>query len=465
MAAASIMFGGPLRIPKLVSAGKRIMFTFDYQVQRNRTGTISDPVNMPTALERIGDFSQSTVQGAPVTIYDPTTGSPFPGNKIPANRISATSTALLQYFPNPNLPFATRNYQTSWSGRNNSQNINSRDLQYQDRQQGHDQRRHRLSGQQQHSPNLFQFIDTGSGRGINANLAWSRSFTARVINNLRYTFSRSRQLSSPYFANRENVAAELGIAGTSQNPANWGPPNLSFTNYGGLTDGNYSLNRNQTSAIGESLTWVRGTHNFTFGGDYRRQQINQLADTNGRGTYTFNGSMTSYLVNGVAQADTGYDLADFLLGCPTTSSIRYGNPDKYFRSSGYDVFVNDDWRISPKFSLNFGIRWDYATPVTELYNRLVNLDIAPGYTAAVAVQSGSGLLPGSLIHPDRNNFSPRLGFAWRPAQQGLAGGARRIRRLLQHVGLQHHRRQHGAAAAVRPVAQRLRLGGEPAEHQ
>ena len=58
----SIMFGGPLRIPKLVSAGKRIMFTFDYQAQRNRTGTISDPVNMPTALERIGDFSQSTVK-------------------------------------------------------------------------------------------------------------------------------------------------------------------------------------------------------------------------------------------------------------------------------------------------------------------------------------------------------------------------------------------------------------------
>src|SRR5450756_2790551 len=66
---------------------------------------------------------------------------------------------------------------------------------------------------------------------------------------------------------------------------------------------------------------------------------------------------------------------------------------------------------------------DYATPVSELYNRLVNLDIAPGYTAAVAVQPGqsgaySGQLPSSLIHPDRNNFSPRLGFAWRPLNKG-----------------------------------------------
>ena len=414
----NIMFGGPLRIPKLVSAGKRIMFTFDYQAQRNRTGAISDPVNMPTALERIGDFSQSTVQGVPVIIYDPTTGSPFPGNRIPANRISATSTALLDYFPSPNLPFATRNYQTSWSGRSNSQNINSRVSNIKVGNKDTINTGIGYQGSSSISPNLFQFVDTGAGRGINANVAWSRAFTTRVINNLRYTFSRSRQLSSPYFANSENVAAELGIAGTSQNPANWGPPNLTFTNYGSLTDGNYSLNRNQTSALGESLTWVRGLHNFSFGGDYRRQQNNQLADNNGRGTYTFNGSMTSYLLNGVAQANTGYDLADFLLGFPTTSSIRYGNPDKYFRSSGYDVFVNDDWRISPKFSLNFGIRWDYATPVTELYNRMVNLDIAPGYTAAVAVPSGSSLLPSALIHPDRNNFSPRMGFAWRPLNKG-----------------------------------------------
>ena len=419
----SVMFGGPLRIPKLVSASKRILFTFDYQAQRNRTGTISDPVNMPTVLERGGDFSQSTVQGMAVTIYDPATGAPFPGNKIPANRISAAATALLQYFPNPNLPFATRNYQTSWSGRNNSQNVNSRVSNIKIGSKDTINGGIGYQGSSSVSPNLFQFIDTGSGRGINANLAWSRAITTRVIHNLRYNFSRSRQLSSPYFADRENVAAEVNIAGTSQNASNWGPPNLSFTNYAGLTDGNYSLNRNQTSALGESLTWVHGLHNFSFGADYRRQQNNQLADNNGRGTYTFNGSVTSYLVGGVAQANTGYDLADFLLGSPATSSIRYGNPDKYFRGSGYDFFVNDDWRITAKFSLNFGIRWDYATPVSELYNRLVNLDIAPGYTAAVAVQPGqsgaySGQLPSSLIHPDRNNFSPRLGFAWRPLNKG-----------------------------------------------
>jgi hypothetical protein len=118
----------------------------------------------------------------------------------------------------------------------------------------------------------------------------------------------------------------------------------------------------------------------------------------------------------VAQSGTGYDLADFLLGMPATSSIRYGNPDKYLRGLGYDFFVNDDWRIAPRFSLILGFRWDYATPVTELYNRLVNLDIAPGYSAATVVVAGQ--TDRSLIRPDRNNISPRLGFAWRPLTNG-----------------------------------------------
>jgi hypothetical protein len=93
-----VMLGGPLRIPGLVSASKRILFNINYEFQRNHTGTTSNPVNMPTVLERAGDFS-----GLAFTVYDLAAGSPFPNNVIPANRISSTETALLQYYPNPNL--------------------------------------------------------------------------------------------------------------------------------------------------------------------------------------------------------------------------------------------------------------------------------------------------------------------------------------------------------------------------
>jgi hypothetical protein len=386
-----VTFGGPLVIPKLVSASKRIMFTMDFNMSRSRTGTNSQPVKVPTLLERAGDFSQSNV-----TVLDPLTGLPFPGNIIPANRINSAAATLLGYYPAANLFTSAQNYQTSWAGSNNSHNLNSRLSNI--RIGTKDRLNFSLGymGGNSRTPNLFEFVDTGANRAINTGLGWSRSITSRVTNNLQFSFSRQKQQQSPFFAGVENVAASLGIAGTSQNPLNWGPPNLGFTNYANLSDGNASLNRNQTASIGNTLSWVHGKHNMTFGGDYRRQQFNAFADANGRGSFTFNGSVT------------GYDLADFLLGLPTTSSIRYGNPDKYFRGTGYDAYVNDDWRLTTKFSLILGLRSDYGTPVTEKYGRLVNLTLGPAFST-VALAQGNSLLNG-----DPNNFSPRLGFAWRP---------------------------------------------------
>jgi hypothetical protein len=408
-----VMFGGPLRIPGLISASRGILFTFNLEFQANRTGTVSDPATVPTALERAGDFSQT-----PYTIYDPATGSPFPGNRIPTSQLNATSLALLNYYPLPNLPGLTRNYQTSLTGSNNSHNINTRVSNIRIGSKDRSNFGLGYQGGNSVTPNLFQFVDSASTRAVNSNLAWAHNFSSTLINSVSYTFSRMRQDSSPYFAYRNDVATSLGILGTSQDPMNWGPTSLSFTNYAGLNDGNASLNRNQTSAVGDSILWVRGDHNLTFGTDYRRQQFNQFADTNGRGAYSFTGSATSLLVDGVAQSGTGYDLADFLLGIPATASIRYGDPDKYFRGGGYDFYVNDDWRLSSRFTLIFGLRWDYASPVTELYNRLVNLAIGPGFSTVTPVEPGTNGFSNALINPDRANFSPRIGFAWRPATKG-----------------------------------------------
>ena len=106
---------------------------------------------------------------------------------------------------------------------------------------------------------------------------------------------------------------------------------------------------------------------------------------------------------------------------PDTASIAFGNADKYFRSSSYDAFVQDDWRMRSAFTLNVGLRWEYNSPITELYGRLVNLDVAPGFTAVAPVlgSSPTGPLtqqsyPGSLIHPDKNNIAPRIAISWRP---------------------------------------------------
>ena len=86
-----------------------------------------------------------------------------------------------------------------------------------------------------------------------------------------------------------------------------------------------------------------------------------------RGTFGFTG------------AATGLDFADFLLGLPQTSTIGFGNPDKYFRGHSYAAYVTDDWRVGPALTLNLGVRWEYETPITEARGRLVNLDVAPGF--------------------------------------------------------------------------------------
>jgi len=425
-ARASVMFGGPLKIPHLFDNSKGT-FTFNYQLGRTRSGTTSTQT-MPTLLERTGDFSQSIGAQGPVTIYDPGDetgrnpgkGSPFPGNLIPADRINSASLGLLKFFPAPNAPGFKNNFQTPITTVQNSDNVNTRlsqTLTKKDRINGG----LGYQGSNNTTPNIFNFIDTGNGHSWNANIAWGHNFTTRVINNLRYTYSRATALASPFFANRgENVAEELGITGTSQAPLNFGPPTLSFTNYASLTDGNSSLTRNQTSAVGDSVIWIHGQHNMTFGGDFSRRQNNRLADPNPRGAFVFTGLTTSNIVNGIAAAGTGFDFADFLLGAPDTSALRFGlNGTLYYRTTAYDAYVNDDWRISPKFTLNFGVRYDYTSPISELFGRMVNLDVAPGFAAIAQLEPGqtgtySGSVPNSLVRPDRNNFSPRIGVSWRP---------------------------------------------------
>src|SRR5262249_18331672 len=158
--------------------------------------------------------------------------------------------------------------------------------------------------------------------------------TVRLFNRLSYTFSRSTNTASPFFstlpASQANVAAALGIQGTYQaDPLYFGPPSINLQNFYDLSDGSPSLQRNQTSSIGDALTWINGKHNMTFGGDVRFQQFNPVNESNARGAFTFNGGVT------------GYDLADFLLGVPDTASIAYGNADKYFRTRWWDVYAND----------------------------------------------------------------------------------------------------------------------------
>lgn len=407
-------FAGPIRISRLWKSPPTVFL--NYQFVRNRSDT-TQPALMPLGAERTGDFSQSTA-----LIYDPTVGAPFPNNTIPASRISEQAQALLAFYPLPNFGSGVGyNYQAPYASTTQQNNLQARfnkSVTTKDQFFGN----FGYQGTSATTPNVFDFIDKSSTLGLNINLSEQHRFTPRTFGTLQVQYSRFSTRATPYFENRENVSGNAGITGNNQDSAYWGPPSLGFSSgIYPLSDGLPAYNRNQTMAESYNLLWIHGRHNITFGGDYRRQQFNQLAQQNPRGAFSFTGAATSEIVNGVAVPGTGSDFADFLLGIPDTSSLAFGNADKYFRSSMSDAFVNDDWRVGPSLTLIVGLRWDYGSPVTELYGRLVNLDIAPGfsgitpivesnYSGPIAVQRSSG----PLIHPDWHEFEPNLGIAWRP---------------------------------------------------
>jgi hypothetical protein len=410
----SFSFGGPLRIPHLVRNGPN--FYVGYQGARNRNVQTQTAL-VPTLAERNGDLSQ-----APGQIFDPLNDQPFAANQIPGTRISPQARALLNLYPLPNFSGSTRyNYQIPVVGITHQDGVQAR----LDKAFG---RKNQIFGNfglqstRGDSPTLLGFLDTNRSLGSNFTANWRHSFTQHFFTMLSYQFSRQSSQTASFFENRENISGLAGITGNNQDAVNWGPPTLSFSS--GITslyDAVPSSTRNQTSAFSGVALWAHGRHNVTFGADYRKQQFNTLSQQNPRGSFTFTGASTLGGADSILLPGSRNDFAGFLLGIPDTVSIAFGNADKYFRTASYDAYVADDWRVNPSLTLNVGVRWEYWAPITELHGRLVNLDIAPGFSAVAPVVANDpiGILtgatyPDSLIRPDKRAFQPRIGFAWRP---------------------------------------------------
>jgi hypothetical protein len=390
---SGITFGGPLQIPHVFRNGS---FTVSYSRTQNRNASVQT-AQMPTVAERNGNFSASAL-----AVVDPISGLPFDGNVIPQDLISPQAKALLDLYPLPNLVGGGRyNYQIPLVGVTHGDNlsavVNNIALNNSNRFSGNVS----FVSIRTDSPNLFGFVDRGDTSDASGSVTWTHRFTARVSANIRYQFSRNTALLTPHFSSQQDISGDAGITGNDPDPRNWGPPALTFA--GGiarLSDAQYSFNRNQTSAVSYTSNWSHRRHGFSYGADYRRQQFNLFSQQDPRGGFAFTGAVS------------GNDFADFLLSIPTTSSIAFGNADKYFRQSISDVFVVDDWRVKSSLTLNLGVRWEYEAPITELYGRLVNLDIAPGFGTAVPVIAGTS--DEALVHPDKRGVEPRIALAWRP---------------------------------------------------
>jgi Carboxypeptidase regulatory-like domain len=448
-----VSLGGPLNIPHIYKGGTKTFFFANYNGTRG-SNPFDQFSTVPTAAERLGDFSNTTYTAgvspaAPVQLFYPSAGQcganagqPIPGNNLqnmqtaPGCAISPVALGLLGYLPLPNLPGITQNFHYITTATDDSDSLNIR-LNHSlgaaapaGRRMGRGffrGPRNNLNfgvhyqGSNSTLTNPFPSVGGNTNvRGIGVNGAYIRSF-GRLTNIARVNFNRERVRTQNLYAFSQDITGSLGIAGVSSNPFDWGLPSLSFTHFSNLSDINPALERNQTWTFSDFMIWRRGRHNVRWGGDFRRIQINTETSSSARGSFVFSGFNTASLdSSGQPISNTGYDLADFLLGLPQQTSVQFGIDNYHFRGNSWDLFAQDNWQLRGNLTVNFGMRYEYVSPFTESNDRIANLILSPGVlNPAAGTPAVTPVLPGqgyptTLVQPDRNNFAPRVGLAWKP---------------------------------------------------
>jgi hypothetical protein len=411
--------GGPLKIPHIYNGSDRTFFFVNFTHDSNKS-PVDTFSSVPTAAERAGDFSAIGAQ-----LYDPYSdiNGPrpvFPGSMIPTSLINPAAAGILQYVPLPNLPGTVQNYQLQTTVPITTDSINTHVLHTINSKFNLNVGYNFNSVRQNAVSSFFDFGSHSSTRNQNVTLGLTQNWTPRLVNSTSMNFSRSRINLLSDHSYGTDIAAELGITGVSTSPIDFGIPLIDFTNFSSLSDPVPTLTRNQTFRLIDNVTYSRTKHTLKFGGEARRLHNNQRSDPDPRGLFTFTGLMTSQLTaSGQPVPGTGNDLADFLLGLPEATTTRFGDSSHYLRSWEFIGYGQDDWRVSKRFTLEFGARYQFVTPPVDVYNTLANILLNFDTNQAVVVTPGEanpfgGALPRSLVRSDYNNWAPRVGFAWDP---------------------------------------------------
>jgi hypothetical protein len=213
------------------------------------------------------------------------------------------------------------------------------------------------------------------------------------------------------------TASQLGIGTTPDNPT--GPPNIFFDNglEVGFSENGPTTYANNTFGFLDTISWIRGKHNFKFGGGLTGYQNNTVYDYYINGEFDF--YSYSYLNGGPA---TGNPFADFLLGAPS-QYIQSPQAPSNIRSKAMNVFFQDEWRVARNLTLSLGLRYEYSQPKLDTQGR--SFSVIPGEQSAVFTDAPVGLVfpgdknaPVGSNFPDKNNWGPRVGFAWDPKGDG-----------------------------------------------
>src|SRR5262245_20229521 len=430
--------GGPI-------VSNRSFFFGDYEGQylnRSLTQTFS----VAPAAMRAGDFS-----ALPIALCDPLTRTapgvctPFAGNQIPSNRLDPMATGLMNLVPLPTSAGSVQNLLTvgtqfnpmnQFTGRVDHR-VSMNDTVF-GRFTSYDVRDEQPFGTSQ----LNEALVPGFGRNVTTHgrslaLGTTHVFSSSVLYELRFGWLHA---SGGQVSPNEGVpfAASVGLQGVTQDPRDLGYPQVSF---GGLFStigdpASFVSRDNHSFELYDNFLWDRGAHRIKFGGYLFNLRFNPVNPQNARGAFTFNGQWS------------GNAFADFLLGYPSAAQVGIGRADEHGRSTWLHVYGQDEWRVTPNLTVNYGLRYEINSQMADVDNRLSAIDLhVPGGRFVIASDdegrissTADPLLPDipipyttsdaagwtrGLLRPSYLRFAPRAGLTWALGTDGktvISGG-------------------------------------------
>ena len=407
-------FGGSLGGPVVRN---KLFFFGVYEGLRQRVSSTSTSA-MPTVALKRGDFS-----GLPA-IRDPFAGgAPFPNNQIPAERISSASAELMKFTSDPNTPG------TGAAGLGNNFIVNAPTREFNDRYTARVD--YQITPKNNFTARYFQ-VDNGpyevtgnagkfggwDGFGTatkNAMGSYTRVLSPRLIAESRFGFAHTRYFRTPQNSSFDPSTIIPGLISPAEGLG--GLPTVNITGFRGFNDQPGSGDRQRNWEFFQNVTATLSKHTIKGGFEFQRaSSLNWQNPPPYRGQFNFDGRYT------------GHPFADFLLGTSSLTGRVSKNVIAEPQNSRWAGFVQDDWNVSRTLTLNLGLRYEYADLFTNSQGDLSNFypDLGqlvvisgtpdPRLMAALPVVMGSdvGLDTGNWLNKDRNNWAPRLGFAWRP---------------------------------------------------
>lgn len=384
--------GGPLK------TGKTFFFG-GFEILRQKAG-LTRVATVPTDLMRQGILTESTTP-----FIDPLTMQPFPGNVIPGTRIHPLAREVIAAIPRPDTIALTNNRTETANRIENAYDFSGRV----------DQKwtaGTRLTGRYStsvahvldpfrtettNSSNLSGFGQTADRFRTNIAIAVISARGDKTVNEFRAGYSRFRQ---PQIPTNPGTPLQRDLMGFEKAFLVFNV--VSFDQFGSNAEFKRAVN---VYNYIDNVTYMHGKHQVRFGADVRRYLFNAYNVSPNQ--FIFTGGRTAIPDTPVSQS--GNAIADFLLGLPATSVSFDGDPGGNTRKLEFAAYIQDDWKMTSRLTVNYGLRWDYYGRITEKTNKQ-SLWLAECICMRTARE---GLQPG-LVDGDFNNFGPRLGFAWRP---------------------------------------------------